>query len=55
MPAEEEGYDCTYSPMVEVMLTTGKTDEDWTINGKWTLHCKKDTEGGYPVKWRYFL
>lgn len=41
----------TYSERVEVMLKNGEISEDWLINGKWVLHCKREVSN-YPVKWR---
>lgn len=51
MPEEySEGLGTT-SRVVKVLLSDGREAEDWLINGKWTIFCKKNG-GSYPVKWR---
>lgn len=52
MPKEQKRGIGTYSERVDVILTNGELSEDWLINSKWVLHCKRDTNN-YPVKWRY--
>ena len=51
MPEERQEGIGTVSDVVEVLLDTGKEDEDWLINHRWVMHCPLDS-GGYPVKWR---
>lgn len=51
LPEETQAGIGTSSDVVEVLLDTGKEDEDWLINHKWVMHCPLDS-GGYPVKWR---
>lgn len=48
MPPEHEGH----SEDVKCLLDNGKTETDFTINGKWVWHCRLDSTGGYPVAWR---
>lgn len=49
---DEENIGCgTTSKTVDVILSDGREAEDWLINGKWTIFCKKNG-GAYPVKWR---
>lgn len=51
MPEEKLEGSGSRSEMVSVMLSDGSKSEDWLINGKWVIHCKKNG-GAFPVKWR---
>mgnify|MGYP006052993613 CR=1 FL=1 len=51
MPEEVKDGNGSRSKVVSVMLSDGTEDEDWLINGKWVIHCKKNG-GAFPVKWR---
>lgn len=53
MPKENNYGSGTKSNVVEVLLDNKNEDEDWLINGKWVMHCRIDSTGGYPVAWRY--
>lgn len=51
MPPQTEEGTGRKSEMVDVILSDGRSSEDWLINDRWVIHCK--TNGGaYPVKWR---
>lgn len=51
MPEQKQDGNGTVSETVKVILSDGTESEDWLINGKWVVHCKKNG-GAYPVKWR---
>jgi len=51
MPEEMKDGNGSRSKVVSVILSDGTEDEDWLINGKWVIHCKKNG-GAFPVKWR---
>lgn len=51
MPEQKQDGNGTVSETVKVLLSDGTESEDWLINGKWVVHCKKNG-GAYPVKWR---
>jgi len=52
MPEQKPKGTGIYSEMVDVILSNGARSEDWLINDKWTIHCKKNG-GAFPVMWRY--
>lgn len=41
----------SYSEKVTVELSDGRIAEDWLINGRWVVHCKKNG-GAYPIRWK---
>ena len=50
MPPEKKEGVGTFSDMCIVELSDGTLSEDFLINGKWVVHCKKNG-GAYPVRW----
>lgn len=50
MPEETREGIGTHSEVVEVLLKSGRQDEDFLINGKWVTYCR--SVGDYPVAWR---
>lgn len=52
LPDQKKDGEGSFSESVKVMLSDGIESEDWIINGKWVVHCKKNG-GAYPVKWRF--
>ena len=50
---EERVEGCgTVSDRVRVLLTDGRIATDWLINGRWVIHCERESSI-YPVKWKY--
>lgn len=55
MPYEKPQGGGTYSEKVTILFDTGKTMDDWRINGNWVLYCEKTMKRQYgvPIAWRY--
>ena len=51
LPEQKQDGNGAVSETVKVLLSDGREAEDWLINGKWTIFCKRNG-GSYPVKWR---
>lgn len=52
LPPEKKVGQGTCSEMCIVQLSDGRLAEDWLINGKWVVHCKRNG-GVYPVRWKW--
>lgn len=51
LPEQKQDGNGTVSETVKVILSDGTESEDWLINGRWVIHCKRENQR-YPVKWR---
>lgn len=51
LPSERKEGIGTVSDRVIVELSDGNIAEDWLINGRWVVHCRKNGSA-YPIRWK---
>ena len=52
MPPERFYLGTMMSSNVEVLMSDGTIQDDFTIEGKWTYYCEKIPDAPYPTAWR---